>query len=73
MLGTLFINVYILISRLSLENIISVKKPLLFKKGFFSFRKLHHNSKYVFQMVKEQSTKLNIPNMSFAHSLFMQV
>ena len=42
-LCTLFINVEIK----SMENIISIKEPKLSKNGF-SFRKLYHNTKYVF-------------------------
>lgn len=68
---TLFRNVETIISRLSMENIISIKKPILFKNGI-SFRNLHHNSKYVFYMVHEQSTKLKIPNMGFC-TLFRNV
>jgi len=68
---TMFINVEITISRLIMENIISIKKPILFKNGI-SFRNLQHNSKYVFYMVHEQSTKLKIPNMGFC-TLFRNV
>ena len=68
---TLFRNVEIIISRLSMENIIYIKKPILFKNGL-SFRNLHHSSKYVFYMVHEQSTKLKIPNMGFC-TLFRNV
>ena len=64
----LFINVEIIISKLSMENIISIKKPSLSKNGFCC-RKMHHNSTFVFCMVNEKYTTLKIPNVDF-HTLY---